>query len=64
MARPAGRPARRPRRGLALIRLLEAGAPAPDFDLAGSDGRRHRLRRMLDESYVLLVFYPGNDTPG
>jgi peroxiredoxin len=47
-----------------MIRLIEAGAPAPDFTLDGSDGRSHTLSRLLRESRVLLVFYPGNDTPG
>jgi len=47
-----------------VIRLLEPGTPAPEFDLAGSDGRRYRLRDLLDQSRVLLLFYPGNDTPG
>ncbi len=47
-----------------MIRLIEAGARAPDFALDGSDGRRHTLSRLLQESRVLLVFYPGNDTPG
>lgn len=47
-----------------MIRLLEVGAAAPDFSLRGSDGRVHRLRDLLSGSRVLLVFYPGNDTPG
>jgi peroxiredoxin len=40
------------------------GDPAPDFTLAGSDGRLHTLSGLLSETRVLLVFYPGNDTPG
>lgn len=44
--------------------LLPANAPAPDFELEGSDRRRHRLGEVLAESHVMLVFYPGNDTPG
>ena len=47
-----------------MIRLIDAGAPAPDFTLDGSDGERHTLSRLLGEGHVLLVFYPGNDTPG
>lgn len=47
-----------------MSRLLAAGAPAPDFALDGSDGRRYQLHQVLRESRVLLVFYPGNDTPG
>lgn len=43
---------------------LKPGAVAPDFNLQGSDGRDHRLSDLLADSSVLLVFYPGNDTPG
>jgi peroxiredoxin len=44
--------------------LLQAGSLAPDFSAAASDGQTYQLRRLLDESRVLLVFYPGNNTPG
>jgi peroxiredoxin len=44
--------------------LVRVGQPAPEFTLAGSDGRMYALREMLAESRVLLAFYPGNDTPG
>lgn len=44
--------------------LLEPGSKAPDFTAAASDGRTYHLGRLLDESRVLLVFYPGNNTPG
>jgi peroxiredoxin len=44
--------------------LIAAGAPAPDFTAAASDGHTYRLADLLRESRVLLVFYPGNDTPG
>ena len=44
--------------------LLQAGSVAPDFTAAASDGRTYNLRRRLQESRVLLVFYPGNNTPG
>lgn len=64
MARPPGRPARGAGRSRHLIRLLAPGDPAPDFTLAGSDGRLHTLSGLLSETRVLLVFYPGNDTPG
>ena len=47
-----------------MIRLLAPGDPAPDFTLAGSDGRLHTLSGLLSGTQVLLVFYPGNDTPG
>ena len=44
--------------------LLEPGSRAPDFTAAASDGRTYQLKRLLQESRVLLVFYPGNNTPG
>lgn len=44
--------------------LLQPGSLAPDFTAAASDGRAYHLRRLLDQSRVLLVFYPGNNTPG
>jgi peroxiredoxin len=44
--------------------LLEPGSIAPDFTAAASDGRTYRLHQLLSESRVLLVFYPGNNTPG
>jgi peroxiredoxin Q/BCP len=47
-----------------VISLLPAGAPAPDFRAHGSDGATYELRELLARSHVLLVFYPGNDTPG
>jgi peroxiredoxin len=47
-----------------MTMLLPVGAPAPDFSADASDGRAYRLSELLAESHVLLVFYPGNDTPG
>ena len=44
--------------------LIAAGAAAPDFTALASDGRTYRLSELCRESRVLLVFYPGNDTPG
>ena len=44
--------------------LIAVGAAAPDFALAASDGRTYRLRDVLREHHVVLVFYPGNNTPG
>jgi peroxiredoxin len=46
------------------MRLLEPGSLAPDFTAAASDGETYQLQRMLHLSRVLLVFYPGNNTPG
>jgi len=36
---------------------------APDFELEGSDGRRHRLKDYSGKT-VVLYFYPKDDTPG
>ncbi|MBA3259911.1 MAG: redoxin domain-containing protein [Gemmatimonadales bacterium] len=47
-----------------MIQLISAGEPAPEFTAAGSDGPTYRLRSLLADSHVLLLFYPGNDTPG
>jgi len=44
--------------------LLQPGSVAPDFTAVASDGQSYHLRRLLQESRVLLVFYPGNNTPG
>jgi peroxiredoxin len=44
--------------------LIAVGSAAPDFTAPASDGRTYRLAELLRESRVLLVFYPGNDTPG
>ena len=39
---------------------LREGQNAPEFHLLGHDGAYH----LLDEDWALLVFYPGDDTPG
>jgi len=44
--------------------LIAVGATAPDFELAASDGRTYRLHDELRAHHVVLVFYPGNNTPG
>lgn len=44
------------------MRSLE-GKKAPDFSLAGSDGKKHALKDYRGES-VVLYFYPKDDTPG
>lgn len=43
--------------------MLRVGSAAPDFALPDQDGRIHRLS---DErgSWVVLYFYPKDDTPG
>lgn len=44
--------------------LLSPESLAPDFTAEASDGRTYNLRQLLQQSRVLLVFYPGNNTPG
>jgi peroxiredoxin len=44
--------------------LLQPDTIAPDFTASASDGATYRLQHLLQESRVLLVFYPGNNTPG
>lgn len=39
------------------------GKTAPDFELEGSDGKRHSLRALLGKT-VILYFYPKDNTPG
>ena len=39
------------------------GKKAPDFDLEGSDGKRHSLKEYAGKC-VVLYFYPKADTPG
>ena len=43
--------------------LLSIGDPAPDFTLDASDGSRVSLHSFLGKSAVILVFYPGDNTP-
>lgn len=47
-----------------LITLPELGSPAPDFTLPSSAGGDMHLREVLTHGPALLVFYPGNNTPG
>ena len=44
--------------------LLSPGEAAPDFTANASDGRAYTLHDVVRDSRVLLVFYPGNNTPG
>jgi peroxiredoxin Q/BCP len=43
--------------------LLPAGASAPDFSLPDDEGKRWTLSALRGRP-VLLVFYPGDSTPG
>lgn len=44
--------------------ILSPGSAAPDFSLPASDGKTYRLSTVLGRGPALLVFYPGNNTPG
>jgi peroxiredoxin len=44
--------------------LVAVGSTAPDFALQASDGKQYQLSAVLKQSRALLIFYPGNDTPG
>ena len=44
--------------------LLEKGRMAPDFSLVSSDGDTVRLKDFQGKNYVVLIFYPGDETPG
>jgi peroxiredoxin Q/BCP len=43
---------------------LKAGDPAPDFSLAGSDGRRYRLNDLRGHDAVVIAWFPKAFTPG
>ncbi len=47
-----------------MTTLLNPGDPAPDFTAPASDGMSYTLHDLVRESRVLLIFYPGNNTPG
>ena len=44
--------------------VLAIGKQAPDFEAQASDGKTYRLAELLKRTNVMLVFYPGNNTPG
>lgn len=44
--------------------LIQVGDKAPDFELVASDGKTYKLSDVLQRHLALLVFYPGDNTPG
>jgi peroxiredoxin Q/BCP len=49
---------------MTAARLPVIGDPAPDFTAPASDGQTYSLGQLLERGPVVLVFYPGNNTPG
>lgn len=47
-----------------MAELIAVGAEAPDFELPAHDGTTYGLRDVLQRHLALLVFYPGDNTPG
>lgn len=45
-------------------RLPEIGSPAPRFTARASDGKTYSLDELTKQGAVVLIFYPGNNTPG
>ncbi|MGD0728959.1 MAG: peroxiredoxin [Candidatus Micrarchaeaceae archaeon] len=43
--------------------MVSQGSKAPDFNLQGNDGKSHKLSDFKGK-YVVLYFYPRDDTPG
>ena len=50
--------------GAAPAADLAPGAKAPEFTLAGSDGREHRLSDSIGKQGVVLAWFPKAFTPG
>jgi peroxiredoxin Q/BCP len=44
--------------------LLKSGMQAPDFSLLSSDGDTVKLSGFAGKFYMVLIFYPGDQTPG
>jgi len=44
--------------------LLAVGAPAPDFELLGSDGKTWSLSQFVGKRAVVLAWFPKAFTPG
>jgi thioredoxin-dependent peroxiredoxin len=44
-------------------KLLKVGQEAPEFSLSDAKGQVHTLSQFRGKQYVVLVFYPGDQTP-
>ena len=47
-----------------MLRSIDVGDHAPDFELQAADGRRVRLSEFLGKKNVVLFFYPKDETAG
>ncbi len=45
------------------VSVIAVNSKAPDFELGGSDGKKHKLGDFKGK-YLVLYFYPKDDTPG
>lgn len=43
---------------------LKVGDLAPDFELPGTDGKKHRLSEFRNKKWVVVAWYPMALTPG
>jgi peroxiredoxin Q/BCP len=43
---------------------LNVGDTAPDFEVADTDGQKHKLSEMVKRGPVILAFFPKAFTPG
>lgn len=43
--------------------MPNVGDAAPDFTLPANDGKTYSLSQFKGKNHVVLVFYPGDDTP-
>jgi thioredoxin-dependent peroxiredoxin len=43
--------------------MPNVGDVAPDFSLPANDGKTYSLKDLKGKKHVVLVFYPGDDTP-
>lgn len=44
--------------------MLTVGTSAPPFELKSTDGTVYKLGDYLEKRFVVLIFYPGDETPG
>ena len=47
-----------------MSELITRGARAPQWEATAGDGKTYKLSDVLQRDLALLVFYPGNNTPG